>query len=518
MADTPPRWLRFERALSLTGRILAINILIVALLAGGFVYLDSYRSRLVEERQERLSHDLSMLAVALQTVPPEGRDALLLHIGTATPARIRLYGDDGRRVADSFALGPRTYSFQDPNRQDWTQRAARNIDRIVDTVVFARRPGQFREPRIDSIASWRELRLAAAQPGVAVTSYRFAPDRTPMIAIALQPNGNAPALLLTSNARDITETVRAERLRLTLALAVVTMMSILLSLFLARTIVSPLQRLARAATRVRLGRARDVVVPRLPARRDEIGQLARALSDMTQALRLRIDAGEHLAADIAHELKNPIASLRSALEGLRRIDDADLRVRLLAIAEDDVRRLDRLITDIAALSRVDAELSRSHFQQLDINVLVADVIDIRRARASGSEAAIAMMAPAFPVLVEGDETRLARVIDNLVDNALSFAPRDSIVSVTVSADASASIRVEDDGPGIAADQREAIFRRFHSFRPDSGVGEQHSGLGLAIARAIVEAHDGTLQAIDRPDGKGGACFDCRLPLSVRAGE
>jgi two-component system sensor histidine kinase ChvG len=320
-------------------------------------------------------------------------------------------------------------------------------------------------------------------------------------------------LLVTSNARDITRTVRAERLRFGLALAVVSILSILLSLFLARTIARPLRRLANAATRVRLGRARDVVVPRLPDRSDEIGTLARALSDMTGALRARIDAGEHLAADIAHELKNPLASLRSALEGLDRVEQPDLRRQLMDIANDDVRRLDRLVTDISEASRVDAELSRTRFKLVDIGQLLESIVDARRARARAGDPDIAFARPRVgAAVVMGEPLRLVRVIENLLDNALSFSPAGGLVRIGATcADDEIIIRVEDEGPGVPPDQRETIFRRFHSVRPQGEDFGKHSGLGLAIARAIVDAHQGRITAVDREGQAQGACFEIRLP-------
>ena len=518
MAEQRAGLLRFERALSLTARILAINILVITLLAGGFLYLDSYRSRLVEERQLQMAHDTHMIALAIGAADAQQRDALVTGFAATLTARVRLYDRSGTRVADSFALAPPTYRLADPDRQGWSRSAARQIDRMLDFAVRARSPGLFREPRDDRASHWPELVASLARPGVAITRYRFAPDRTPVISGGLTPGGGQYAILLTTNARDITETVRAERLRLALALTVVTMMSVLLSLFLARTIVRPLRRLAGAATRVRLGRAREVVVPRLPSRRDEIGQLARALSDMTQALRARIDAGEHMAADIAHELKNPIASLRSALEGLRTISDATLRDRLLGIADDDVHRLDRLITDISEISRVDAELSRSHFSLIDLAQLIAPIIDARQARSQPNDPRIALHRPTTPALVYGDGIRLARVIENLIDNALSFSPADGLVTISITArSGTVDVRVEDDGPGVADDQRAIIFHRFHSLRPDEHGFGQHSGLGLAIARTIVEAHDGSITAITRPDGRQGACFMLMLPLATSAG-
>lgn len=516
MSDATPaangRWIR---ASSLTTRILAINIFVILLLVGGFLYLDGYRTRLVETRLDTLAHDAAMLATALDVSRPEDRNLVLRRFGQTTQSRIRTYGPDGAVTADSFRLAPPTYRLRDPATQGWNRQLARGLDRFLDWAVLAERPDDYAEPVQDRLTAWPELRAAVASPGNPATAYRFAADRTPMLSVGLVTADAGDRLLLTTNARDITRTVRAERFRLGLVLAVVSILSILLSLFLARTIVRPLQRLASAATRVRQGRARDVVVPRLPSRRDEIGTLARALSDMTQALRARIDAGEHLAADIAHELKNPLASLRSALDGLESIADPDLRRQLMDVAHDDVRRLDRLITDIAEASRVDAELSRTRFKPIDIGQLIEPILEARRARSGDGDPAIAFARPRVgTATIMGEPSRLARVIENLLDNAISFSPPGGVVRIGATcADDHIVIRIEDDGPGVPDDQRELIFRRFHSVRPESEGFAKHSGLGLAIARAIVEAHHGRIVAMDREDSAQGACFEIRLPAA-----
>jgi two-component system, OmpR family, sensor histidine kinase ChvG len=289
----------------------------------------------------------------------------------------------------------------------------------------------------------------------------------------------------------------------------------MLSLFLARTIVTPLRRLAHAAIRVRLGRAREVVVPRLPERRDELGQLARALSDMTQALRLRIDATEAFAADVTHEIKNPLASLRSAVDGLARVRDPALAEQLLAIVRDDVLRLDRLITDISEASRLDAQLSRAQFESVDVGALVDGLLDQRRARGVARGIALRFdRRPDGPLCALGDGSRLERVFENLLDNAVSFSPDGAAVRVAAERGAEELVlSVEDDGPGVPEEEREAIFRRFQSVRPSGEAFGQHSGLGLAIARTIVEGHGGHIAVESREDGRAGARFTVRLPLA-----
>ncbi|MFM6853206.1 MAG: stimulus-sensing domain-containing protein [Sphingopyxis sp.] len=503
----------WSRGLPLTWRILAVNILVIGLLVGGFLYLDTYRTRLVVERENRLSDDARMLSTALLAAPPAGHGPLISRFSNVADARVRVYDGNGALRWDSFSLGGPRYTLPDPENQPINRQIARLMDRAIDWVVSAPPLASFADPARDDAAAWPELARARATPGRIANITRYAPDRTPMISAAYTQQAGGAQLLLITNAREITRTVRAERLRLGLELAAVTLVSILLSLFLARTIVQPLRLLASAATRVRLGRDRDVIVPRLPERRDEIGTLARALSDMTSALRARIDAGEDFAADVAHELKNPLASLRSAIEGLGRVDQPALRDQLLAIASDDVRRLDRLITDISEASRVDAELSRTHYQRIDIGSLLEPIIAARRERARPADPAIAFARPRVgTAIIMCEPSRLARAIENLLDNAASFSPPGGVITISATCSGpSIILRVEDDGPGVAPAQRELIFHRFHTLRPADEEFGRHSGLGLAIARTIIEAHDGTIRAMDRENAATGACFELMFP-------
>ena len=502
--------LRWSGQISLTRRILAVNILALLLLAGGFFYLDSYRSRIVDSRVEQASREARLIGEALAMVSPPQRDALILRLADDTGARIRVFDAAGSTTIDSRDLGVRNFVLLDPDKQSWDQSVARFLDAGIDTVVNASRAPLYRERRDGR--QWPVVAAAASRSVVATTVWR-APDRTPVItAAAPLPAGGV--MMTTVNARDITQTVRIERFRLSLVLLVVAIVSVLLSLFLARTIVRPLRRLARAAVRVRLGRAREVVVPRLPSRRDEIGSLARALSDMSLALRARIDATEAFAADVTHEMKNPLASLRSAVEGLGRVKDAALQERLLGIVRDDVLRLDRLITDISEASRLDAQLSRAKFEPVDVTAMIEGLVAQRRERGVERDIRI-LFDHAEPHLVTlGEGARLERVFENLIDNALSFSPdAGQIVLSTAREEAELVVRIEDEGPGVPEEAREAIFRRFQSVRPESEAFGQHSGLGLAIARTIVDGHQGAIVVESREDRIGGARFVVRLPLA-----
>jgi two-component system sensor histidine kinase ChvG len=502
--------LRWSGRVSLTRRILAVNIIALAMLAGGFFYLDSYRSRLLDNRVAQAEQEarLSALAIAAgqtQRIPP-----LVQRLARETGARMRLYAPDGRLLVDSRSLGVRTAILQDPDKQKWDQSIARFLDAGIDTVVGAARPPLYRE-RINGLA-WPDARAARTTGNTAATVWR-APDRTPVITAASPlPQG---VLLLTINARDLTQTVRAERFRLSMVLLIVTLVSVFLSLFLARTIVRPLRRLARASVRVRLGRAREVVVPRLPDRRDEIGMLARALSDMSLALRDRIDATEAFAADLAHELKNPLASLRSAVDSLGNVKAPELQARLLAIVRDDVIRLDRLISDISEASRLDAQLSRAKFEPVDLAALVGGLVAQRTERAVEREVRLRFDGePDMGLATMGEGARLERVFENLLDNAVSFSPDGGLVVASVLRDGDVvEVRVEDEGPGVPEEARELIFQRFHTVRPQGEAFGRHSGLGLAIARTIVDAHQGQIRVESREDRLGGARFVVRLPVA-----
>lgn len=499
---------------SLARRILAVNIFALALLAGGFFYLDSYRTRIIDERIDRITREMVLMSAALRALPPAERPEMIAQLAELTGYRVRLYGVNGQRLEDSEAMGVHGDTMVDPATEPLNNRVARILDEAVDSIAFARIPPLHVEPKVDIASAWPEA-IQARTTKQSASAFRFAPDRTPMLTIATPFEKGGSVLLATKNARDITITVRTERLRLSLVLATAILISYLLSRFLARTIVQPLQRLARAAVRVRLGRAREVIVPRLPDRRDEIGLLARAISDMSQALRKRIDATDSFAADVSHELKNPIASLRSALEGLRRIDDPALRARLMTIAEDDVLRLDRLVSDIAEASRMDAQLSRATFRIIDLPLMLSRLVRAYELRGIENDVHLRIdTGPDNIPSIAGDEQRLARVFENLIANGISFSPPNGTVQITLDFDTDwAIIAVEDEGPGIHPEDRASVFRRFHSHRPDEEDFGKHSGLGLAIARSILDGHDGSIGIEDRTDGRSGARFVVRLPLA-----
>lgn len=506
--------LGWSKGWSLAHRILAVNVLTLLLVVLSTFYLDVFRNRLSKERVRQVRIETVTTAQSMNHVPERDWPALLASVGSAGKNRLRLYGPDGQLRIDSWkATGP-TYTLRDPATQDWTKDAARSLDRGFNWLVGAGSLDDFVEPIRDRAQAWPEAAEARAS-GRAESAVRNAPDLTPVISAAA-PVGN-DVLLVTTNDRAFTKTVRAQRARIVGAMAVVLLVSVLLSSFLARTIVRPLRRLALAAHRVRLGRAREVRVPRLPSRSDEIGLLARAVSDMSQSLRQRIDNIEAFAADVTHELKNPLASLRSAIEGMESAKDDAIKQKLMGIARDDVRRLDRLITDIGEAARTDAELARALFERIDLGALIEQIVSSWEARREKGSARLAFARPRKDsAVVMGKPDRLARAINAIIDNAVSFSPAGGLVEiVAVRVGDEVRIRIDDEGPGVPPEAREAIFNRFHTIRPESENFGRHSGLGLAIAEAIVKGHDGEIDVQDRDDAPSGARFTIRLPAADR---
>ena len=474
-----------------------------------------FRSRLNKERTHQTRIETATAAAALTHVLQPEWPALLATMSKTTGDRFRLYGADGALMIDSWTVTGPTYALRDPNTETWTKDVARALDRGFNALVGAPTLEDYAEPAVDRLQAWPEA-ISAVQRKRYVTNVRNAPDLTPIISAAVPMDGRV--LLATTNDRTFTRTVRRQRALISAAMLFVITISILLSVFLARTIVRPLRRLALAAHRVRLGRSREVNVPRLPSRSDEIGLLARAVSDMSQSLRQRIDNMEAFAADVTHELKNPLASLRSAVDGLDNVQDPELRQRLMTIAREDVGRLDRLINDISEAARTDAELARATFDRVDLGPMIEQLVASWESRREIGDARIAFARPRKnTAAVMGKPDRLARAINNILDNAVSFSPPGGLVEIAAArVGDEVRIRIDDEGPGVPPDAREAIFNRFHSVRPEGEGFGRHSGLGLAIARAIVEGHDGEIDVHDRDDAPTGARFTIRLPAADRA--
>ena len=326
------------------------------------------------------------------------------------------------------------------------------------------------------------------------------------------------ALLLSASGEDIEAGVREVRLAILQVFVLAFAITVMLSVYLAATIARPVRRLAEVADIVRRGPTRRVAIPDFTSRRDEIGDLSGALGDMTAALYDRIEAIEAFAADVAHEVRNPITSIRSAVELLAQGGDLQRQEKLTAIIQEDVARLDRLIGDIADASRVDAELARAEVEPVDLVQLIRTLVGIQRETGSRESPNIVVDAGSeASLVVDGIEGRLGQVMRNLLANAVTFSPPGGLIRIRVSRENDrARITVEDDGPGIPEDMREAIFERFYTERPEGEAFGVHSGLGLSISRQIVVAHGGGIRAENRRNEDGdvaGARFIVELPLS-----
>jgi two-component system sensor histidine kinase ChvG len=331
-------------------------------------------------------------------------------------------------------------------------------------------------------------------------------------------------VLLSTQAGDIDQRIEAERRKLVKTGLIAAGVMVLLSVLLASTIAGPVRRLSEAAELVRRRTTGRVDIPDFTRRRDEIGHLSGALRDMTGALYSRIAAIESFAADVAHELKNPLTSLRSAVETWPLAKTEESRGRLLAVIEHDVRRLDRLISDISDASRLDAEMQRQEAAPLDLARLLRTVTTVANEVRRDSDVRVTLAfedAGAKGFMVPGHDSRLGQVMNNLIDNARSFSPAGGTVRVTcrhLRNENEIEVVVDDDGPGINPDAMEKIFERFYTDRPHQGFG-QNSGLGLSISLQIVAAHGGRLWAENRgaTAGQGeppkvlGARFVVRLP-------
>ncbi len=289
------------------------------------------------------------------------------------------------------------------------------------------------------------------------------------------------------------------------------------SLLLSGLIADPVLRLARAADRVRQARARAISLPDLARRDDELGDLTRSLEAMTDALSTRIDAIESFAADVAHEIRNPLTSIRSAIDTLPLVKDQAARDKLFGILQQDISRMDRLITDISNASRLDAELSREPPRAFDLARLLSEFVGHYNASARPGDAPVTFLEPdgEGPLLVSGREGPIGQVFRNLIDNARSFSPPGGEVRVRVGhLHRKLIATVDDDGPGIPPDNLETVFERFYTSRPKGAAFGGNSGLGLSIARQIVEAHGGRIWAENREDAEGkvvGARFGVEFP-------
>jgi len=509
------RWLPGSRL----GRLIVVlNLLGLAILIAGALVLNELRRGLVNARIDSLTTQGELIATILDEYATAGEPEPMMNAALAsqwlqvlsnpTTQRARLFDSHGRVIADSEWVADRVVSHRlPPARARSGQRGVR-----VPLPHLGRRPDQPRAQRELSA----ELRQALA--GRRWSGVRVGEDGKRVVSVSI-PIQRVQAVLgvLTLEANDVDEIVARERAALIPFILIAIAVTLFSSLLLNRLIAQPVRRLSRAADGVRLSRARAISLPDLARRDDEIGDLTRSLEDMTHSLSERMDAIERFAADVAHEIRNPLTSLRSAVETLDLVTDPAARDRLLAILKADVKRLDRLVTDISNASRVDAELSRESPRRIDLERLIFDVVSLYQATARPGEASVRFEPPGGmePPTVLGREGPLSQIFRNLIDNARSFSPPDGEVVVALARARGVVIAtVSDSGPGIPPENLETVFERFYTSRPKGAAFGGNSGLGLSIARQIAEAHGGHLTAANRtaPDGAvAGAAFILTLP-------
>jgi two-component system, OmpR family, sensor histidine kinase ChvG len=552
-------------ASSLTRRILVLNLAGLVVLLVGLLYVNQFREGLIEARVQSLQTQGEIIASAIaasatvetDTISIDPDRLLQLQAGeTSGP------GEDIQSILE-FSINPEQVGPLLRRLVTPTRTRARVFDRegflVVDSGAIDARGGILRRelapvlrddvPMIER--SWNSLRrrfgraeittsdetetvIGKSIPEVAralqgqqrnIVRVNAFGDTIVSVAVPIQRQRNVRGvLLLSTQGGDIDAVIASERVTILQVFGVAALAMTLLSVLLANAIGEPLRKLSEAAVRVRRRVKSRQEIPDFTDRADEIGQLSGALRDMTSALYARIDAIGSFAADVAHELKNPLTSLRSAVETMPLAKSDSARERLLAVIQHDVRRLDRLITDISDASRLDAELARGEMAPVDLERLLETVVGMQNEVKGSGQAAINLTikpaAKSHPGwLVQGHDGRIGQVIINILDNARSFSPPDHPVSVALSRDARhITVIIDDDGPGIPEHALERIFERFYTDRPEQGFG-QNSGLGLSISRQIIEAHGGVVGAANRagPVGKDGevridgARFTIRLP-------
>jgi len=550
---------------SLTRRIVVLNLGGLVALLAGFLYLNQFREGLIDARVQSLQTQGEIIAAAVAasatvdtdaiTIDPEkllklapGQSAsagdgpstlefslnpervgpLLRRLVSPTRLRARIYDRDGYLLLDSRSVSGHSnilrFDLPPPATTATTLDAASLLHRSFDFLRrLTRRPELplYEDIGMGNGKTYPEVESALDGRAHSVVRANSKGETIIAVAVPVQRFRSVRgALLLSTMGGDIDAVIATERWGIIRIFLVSAGVMLLLSLFFTNTITEPMRRLAEAAERVRRGAKSRQEIPDFSDRPDEIGHLSSALRDMTTALYNRIEAIEHFAADVAHELKNPLTSLRSAVETLPIAKTESSRDRLLEIIKHDVGRLDRLISDISDASRLDAELARADMHDVDLSRALVTVVDMARAVDRGDDVTIELTiqpGPSEPARerwrVTGHDSRLGQVFNNLIDNARSFSKPGGSVRVLlwperakgpggVSLDGY-EIIVDDDGPGIPADAFERIFERFYTDRPEHGFG-QNSGLGLSISRQIIEAHGGRIRALDRtvahPDG------------------
>ena len=551
---------------SLTRRILFFNLVALVVLVAGILYLNQFREGLIDARVESLLTQGEIIAGAISAsatvdtnsitidpekllelqagqsitplpndedlefpINPERIAPVLRRLISPTRTRARIYDTDANLLLDSRHLYTQgqVLRFDLPPVESESPSLADRLNSWFNRMLQPSNLPLYKEAPGGDGSIYPEVMNALTGVRGAVVRVNDKGELIVSVAVPVQRfRAVLGVLLLSTQAGDIDKIVHAERLAIMRVAGVAGLVNIALSLLLSSTIANPLRRLSAAAIRVRRGAKEREEIPDFSVRQDEIGNLSIALRQMTNALYDRIDAIESFAADVSHELKNPLTSLRSAVETLPLARTDDSKKRLMDVIQHDVRRLDRLISDISDASRLDAELARSDARTVDLEKLLGDLIDISRQVNTRKKPVVLDFVvdrkdnPKTRFEVSGYELRIGQIVTNLIENARSFVPEPGgriVVRLSRGRGDRCLIQVEDNGPGIQAENIDRIFERFYTDRPASeGVG-QNSGLGLSISRQIAEAHGGTLKADNVVDKKTGEMLGARFTLSLPAG-
>ena len=514
-------------------RILAINVLALAILVGGLLYLGQYREGLIVSELVALRVNAEMLAAALgessaedipsgeQHLRPAMAVRMVHRLVETTGGRARLFSPDGALIADTRRTTARrgVVKKQLPPPENQEINGDTLLEKSLDAYehLLALLPGRssippYIENTRQHASDYPEVSSALSGESDYAVRTLDGGEMVLIFAVPVQRYKQVlGALMLSKDSDDIELALREVRIDILKVFAVALAVTVLLSLYLASTIARPVRRLAEAAEKVRHGHHRQHEIPDFGDRGDEIGELSRSLKDMTEALWARMNAIESFAADVAHEIKNPLTSLRSAVETAARVKNPVQQKQLMEIILNDVHRLDRLISDISDASRLDSELSRAQTDSVDLSRLLSTLIEAH----SESNGWTIDFITDGDLTIDGIESRLGQVFTNLLVNALSFSPSDGSVSVYASG-GNSQVRVifDDEGPGLPEGKLQAIFERFYTERPENEEFGTHSGLGLSISRQIVENHSGTITAENRIGEDGeiiGARFTVILP-------
>jgi two-component system sensor histidine kinase ChvG len=536
--ERPSSSARRTRFSGLTRRIIFFNAFALLVFVAGVLWVQNNRAGLVDERIAGIRDQASIVAGALAeyTANPEQRvidvnlaGPLLLQLIEPTRLRAQIFATDGQLLADTRYLLMRNSITREElppplssNRVlAFFQRSVASVRQFYDELVGLR-PMTDLEPYFEAGKDGRVYsEVVSALSGQTDSAVRVNEQGSLVISVAAPIERLATlygVLMLTTESGDIDDILQEERSALIRVSLIAFGALLLSSLYLAGFIAVPIRRLAAAAERVRRGRTGREQIPTFGDRADEIGELADSLSAMTRALYDRIDFIERFAADVAHELKNPLTSLKSAIEMLERTPAGEARDSLASVVRNDIKRIDRLISEISDASRLDAELSRARAESVDVGRLLETLVTIYNAMELPRNVQVTFKREGMkPAIVNGLDERLGQVFRNLIDNAISFSPEGATVRVNVSPVGNAvRVTVDDDGPGIPTNDLERIFDRFFTSRPaEHGFGK-NSGLGLAIARQIMASHGGRIWAdnLRNPLGKKcGARFIVELPLA-----